>query len=142
MVKERFIGFDLGTQTLGIAISDEMGIVFPRPLFRFKKGNYLAAQNFIRELCRQEKIKHVAIGMPVNMDGTFSQRTSSVMRFIKDLKTSSPDLIISTVDERLTTVEAKERLRAMGLNERQQKDKVDSMAAAIILENFLRKQAL
>ena len=61
------------------------------------------------------------------------------MRFVEDLKKSKPDLIVDFQDERLSSVEAHERLALLGYNAKKQKDKVDMVAAQVILETYLKR---
>lgn len=136
----KIIGLDLGTVTLGIAITDENAqFVFGREVFRFKPGNYYLARTYLLDLVEKEKIERVVIGLPYNMDGTIGERGQSVMRFVEDLKKSKPDLIVDFQDERLSTVEAHERLALLGYNAKKQKDKVDMVAAQVILETYLKR---
>jgi putative Holliday junction resolvase len=134
----KWLAFDLGTQTLGIAVGQEKGFIFPRPVFRFPKGSYGLVKQFIQSLIIEEHIHQLVFGLPLNMNDTASERTLSVQRFVKELKELLPQVTIETTNEQLTTVEAKERLARLGYNEKQQKDLVDSMAAVIILEQYLK----
>jgi putative Holliday junction resolvase len=134
----KWIGFDLGTQTLGIAVGQREGFIFPRPVFRFPKGSYGLVKKYIQSFIVEERIDQLVFGLPLNMNGSASERTLSVERFVNELKTLLPKVTIVTTNEQLTTVEAKERLVGLGYNEKQQKDLVDSMAAVIILEQYLK----
>lgn len=134
---DKWIAFDLGTQTLGIAIGQRKGFIFPRPVFRFPRGNYALAQRYILALIANEHVHHLVFGLPLNMNGTTSERTVSVQRFVADLKGLLPKATIETTNEQLTTVEAHERLASLGYNHKQQKELIDSMAAVIILEQYL-----
>lgn len=134
----KWLAFDLGTQTLGIALGQREGFIFPRPVFRFPKGAYQRVKQFIQKLMVEEGVQHLVFGLPLNMNGTSSDRTLSVERFVKELKELLPNATIATTNEQLTTVEAKERLARLGYNEKKQKELVDSMAAVIILEQYLK----
>ncbi len=134
----KWLGFDLGTQTLGIAIGQRQGFIFPRPVYRFPKGAYGLVQKHIQLLMQEEHVNHLVFGLPFNMNGTSSERTKSVERFVQDLRLVLPKAIIETTNEQLTTIEAKERLAALGYNEKKQKELIDSMAAVIILEQYLK----
>ena len=65
---ERYIGLDLGTTTLGIAISDSLGIVYGRENFNFERGNYKKAREHVLDLVNKENIYNIVIGLQLNLD--------------------------------------------------------------------------
>lgn len=138
----KILGLDLGTTTLGIAITDEaQKFVFGREIFRFKPNNYYAARIYLSELCDKENVDTLVFGLPYNMDGSLGVRGESVKRFGEDLLKLRPLLRIEYQDERLSSVEAHERLSASGLKTIKHKDKIDMVAAVVILETYLKKGA-
>lgn len=138
----KIIGLDLGTTTLGIAITDEeQKIVFGREIFRFKAKNYYAAREYVLELAKKEKVTTIVIGLPYNMDGTSGERGQSVKRFGDDLLKASPELLVEYQDERLSSVEAHERLSAMGIKTIKHKETIDMVAAQVILETYLKARS-
>lgn len=74
------------------------------------------------------------------MDGTIGPRAESVMRFKSDLEEESPNLSVFLQDERLSTFEAKERLLASGLKQDKIKERIDEVAASVILESYLKRK--
>ncbi len=135
----KIIGLDLGTTTLGIAISDDsQKFVFGREIFRFKVNNYYAARQYVLELVNKEDIDTIVIGLPLNMDGSEGERAISTRRFADDLLKMKKNLIIRFQDERLTSVEADERLIAQGYDNKKRKEKIDMVAAMVILETYLK----
>lgn len=135
----KILGLDLGTTTLGIAITDEnQTFVFGREVYRFKPNNYYAAKNYVLDLVKKEHILTLILGLPLNMDGTEGERAQSVKRFASDLKNEQENLRIIFQDERLSTVEAHERLARLGLDNRKIKEKIDMVAAQVILETYLK----
>lgn len=135
----KIIGLDLGTTTLGIAISDDsQKFVFGREIFRFKANNYYAARQYVLELVNKEDIDTIVIGLPLNMDGSEGERAISTRRFADDLLKMKKNLIIRFQDERLTSVEADERLIAQGYDNKKRKEKIDMVAAMVILETYLK----
>lgn len=135
----KIIGLDLGTNTLGVALTDEsQKFVFGREVFRFKPNNYYAARNYVLDLAKKEKTNEIVLGLPLNMDGTEGERASSVKRFANDLLKENPNLNIHLQDERLSTVEAHERLSNIGLSSLKIKEKIDMVAAQVILETYLK----
>ncbi|MGE4341846.1 MAG: Holliday junction resolvase RuvX [Bacilli bacterium] len=138
----KIIGLDLGTTTVGIAITDEQQkFVFGREVYRFKARNYYAARMYIIELCRKEQVDLIVLGLPYNMDGSLGQRGESVKRFASDLQKVEPSLMIEFQDERLSSVEAHERLSATGLKTIKHRETVDMVAAQVILETYLNKRS-
>lgn len=135
----KLIGLDLGTNTLGVALTDEsQHFVFGREVFRFKPNNYYAARNYVLDLIKKEKTNEIVIGLPLNMDGTEGERAMSVRRFVSDLLKENADLMFHFQDERLSTVEAHERLAGLGCSFEKRKEKIDMVAAQVILETYLK----
>lgn len=133
----RYLGLDLGTKTLGVAISDRSNIIiFPHSTIRFPKEQYDIAIEKVREIIEKEEITDVAIGLPKNMDGTLGFASQRTLDFIPKLETLGVN--VYTVDERLTSVEAERILHENNLKSKDFKDKVDMEAATLILESYLR----
>lgn len=134
---DRYLGLDLGTTTLGIAINDTLGIVYGRENFKFKPGNYRAARIHLLEIIRKEQIKNVVIGLPLQLDGKEGERCASVRRFIDDIKKEEPNLNVIFFDESYSTIEAKEMLIDRGLRSNKIDKIIDMASATIILKRFL-----
>jgi putative Holliday junction resolvase len=133
----RILALDYGERNIGLAYSDEMGLtVQPLPsipnsiLWSFVKK----LQNVIRTLNIQEMV----LGIPLNMDGTLGDAARRMEQIMVELR-SRINLPLTGIDERLSTVEALEIWKS--LNQKQQKKyrTVDSLAAALILERYLRE---
>ncbi len=137
-MQDKVIGLDLGTTTLGIAYSDVFGFVHGIETFRFPKNQYIVARKHVLELLEKMDIKEVAIGLPLHLSGEMSEMANNVMRFREDLLKEKPDLIINTVDERLTSVSANRSISEQGMNHKQRKESVDRIAACIILDTYVR----
>ncbi len=134
---KRYLGLDLGTKTIGVAITDRANIlVVPYKLIKFSFEDYEQAKKEIIDIVNKEKITDIAIGLPKNMDGSLGFASQRTMNFVKllDLK----DVNISLVDERLTTMESQKILHNNNLKEKDFKDKIDMQSAVIILETYLR----
>ena len=137
-MQDKIIGLDLGTTTLGIAYSDVFGFVHGIETFRFPKNQYIVARKHVLELCEKMMINEIAIGLPLHLSGEMSDMANNVIRFKDDLLKETPDLIINTVDERLTSVSANRSISEQGMNHKQRKDSVDRIAACIILDTYVR----
>ncbi len=137
---ERILGLDLGTTTLGMAINDSLGIkCHPYENFRFEVNNYKKARTHVKEVIQKENIKTIVLGLPLNMDDTEGERALSARRFKADLEKEIEDINIILVDERLTSVEAHERLFNQGLPLKKHKETIDAVAASIILETYIER---
>lgn len=137
-MEKRYIGLDLGTTTLGISISDSLGIVHGKENYCFNRGNYRAARIHLLELVKKENIYDIVIGLPLQLDRKEGERCKSVRRFIDDLKKEEEKINVVFYDESFSTLEAKERLERCGFNYKQTKERIDMMSAVIILEDYLR----
>lgn len=132
------LGLDLGTTTVGIAYSDALGFVHGIETFRFDRNQYIVARKHVLEVLDKMMINEVAIGLPLHFNGEMSEMAKNVIRFKEDLLKERPNLIINTVDERLTSVSANNSISEMGMNHKQRKESVDRIAACIILDTYVR----
>ena len=137
-MQERILGLDLGTTTLGVAYSDALGFVHGVETFRFDRNQYIVARKHVLELLDKMMINEIAIGLPLHKSGDMSDMANNVMRFRDDLLKERPNLIINTVDERLTSVMANHSISEQGMNHKQRKESVDRIAACIILDTYVR----
>lgn len=136
---EKYIGLDLGTKSLGIAVCDSLGIIHPRENYNFEKGNYKKAREHLIDILEIENIKNVVIGLPLRLEGRVEgDRCESVRRFMTDILKVKPILNVIYWDESYSTIEARERLKDEGLKEEKIKKIIDMMSAVVILEDYLR----
>lgn len=134
----RILALDFGTKHVGLATSDELGITV-RPLPSIPNRNRRDLLQRLKTAVQELAIECLVVGIPVNMDGSAGMAVERVQHFMQFLQ-QGLRLPLRAVDERLSTVEAAEIWR--GMNARQQKKyrTLDSLAAAIILERFLREE--
>jgi len=131
----RILALDHGTRRIGVAVSDELKII-AQPL------EFIAAEPFadfmvrLKELIQEKEIELILVGMPRNMDGTYGPAAIKVQEFVSALKAAIP-LRIKKWDERLTTAQANRVLINANVRRDQRKQKVDKMAAAILLQSYL-----
>ena len=138
---KQLLGLDLGTTTLGIAITDKLGIaVHGRETFRFEPGNFKKAREHVLEICEKEGITELVLGVPYYASGDVSPHAESCLRFKKDLLNVNSNLQIHEVDESYSTIEADEKLQEMNLSATKRKELVDEYAAVVILERYLRQK--
>ena len=133
----RYVGLDLGTRSLGIAVSDVVGIVHAREEFLFPKHHYRLAVERAIALLDEEKIEDVVLGYPLNMDGSLSEGTLRSERFKDALLKERPGIHVYFQDERLSTLSADEIMREHGVARKERGQRIDRAAAALILEDFM-----
>lgn len=134
----RILGLDLGTKTLGLSITDEARIIVkPLPVIRFERENYDEALKKVTNIINEYNISEVVLGLPKNMDGTLGFAANRSMHFKELLE--SIGLIVYLEDERLTTKSAEDLIHASNQNVKNTKHKIDSIAACIILETYLKR---
>lgn len=134
----RAAGIDYGKVRVGVAVSDELGaMAHPRP---YLDGRSMRAiLDGLRQLCSSEGIDTLVLGLPRQLDGSEGLAARRVRRFSALLK-QHLGLRVVLVDEWLSTREAHSRLQAGGHDARSARSRVDSAAAAILLQSWLDAQ--
>ncbi|WP_139974356.1 MULTISPECIES: Holliday junction resolvase RuvX [Brucella/Ochrobactrum group] len=128
-------GLDLGTKTIGLAVSD-LGLSFahPRPVIKRAKFS-LDAQVLLKAL-DGDKVGVIVIGLPMNMDGTSGPRVQATRAFVRTMQPLT-DLPFVFWDERLSTVAAERALIGMDVSRGKRAERIDSAAASFILQGAL-----
>lgn len=140
-MKERIMGLDYGSKTIGVAISDVLGLT-AQPLETIERsGENKLRRSLARivEIVREKDIKKIVVGLPINMDGRSGERAALTLEFVEKLKLRV-DIPIVMQDERLTTVEADEILDESGVKKQDRKQFIDQIAAGIILKEYMEKE--
>jgi putative Holliday junction resolvase len=132
-LKGRILAVDYGTKNIGLACSDELGLTV-RPLPSVPN---LGRKDF---LARLKEAVHLVLGIPVNMDGTRGDAAAVMERVMRAIQ-AALKMQITGVDERLSTVEALESWRELSPRQQKKYRTVDSLAAAFILERYLREHS-
>jgi putative Holliday junction resolvase len=128
-------GLDLGDKTIGVAVSDRgLSFAHPRPVIIRKKFSVDAAS--LIDLLTKENTGAVVIGLPINMDGSEGPRAQASRAFVRNIARMT-DLPFAFWDERLSTVAAERSLIEMDMSRAKRKTKIDSAAAAFILQGVL-----
>jgi putative holliday junction resolvase len=134
-------GIDLGTKTIGIAVSD-LGLSLATPRAMIPRKKFTQDAEALLAVLAREKAAGVVIGLPVNMDGSEGPRAQSTRAFVRNLSRMT-DLPFVFWDERLSTVAAERVLIEMDVSRAKRAGRIDSAAAAFILQGALdRIQAL
>ena len=134
----RYLGLDLGTKTLGIAISDKTNtIANPLKTLRFTTDNTDEIIDDVVDIINKYNITNVVLGLPKNMNNSLGFASQRSIDFQKILEKYT-DVKIELLDERLTTVEAENILISADVSRTKRKKVIDALAATIILETYLR----
>lgn len=131
----RILALDYGTVRIGVAVSDELGMLaHPRPYLPSNPSQ--RAIRLIRALVKSESIEGVLIGLPLNMNGTEGLSARKVRKFVSEL---APQLSVPVefIDERMTTVSAQRQLHESGKNTKSSRELIDSASAAVLLQAWL-----
>jgi putative holliday junction resolvase len=131
----RILALDHGTKRIGVAISDELKMI-AQPLEFVPAEPFAAFLARIQEIIRTKEVEMILVGLPRNMDGSYGPAALKVREFVGVLQTGVAMPIV-TWDERLTSAQAQRFLIEGGVRRQDRKEKVDKMAAAILLQSYL-----
>lgn len=136
----RYLGLDLGSKTLGIAISDKtLTIASVLKTIYFNADDYDSLIEPLKEIIIENEITKIILGYPLNMNGTIGQRAEITIEFKKKLENAF-HLEVILQDERLTSVISNQVLIDADISRKKRKKKVDGMAASLILQSYLNKE--
>lgn len=136
----KYLGLDLGTKTLGTALSDRDGkfAFFNKTLF-FNSEKYQELIPELKDIIDEEKVEKIVLGLPKNMNNTLGEAAQRSLRFKKILEdTFSLEVIMQ--DERLSTKEASTYMIKADMSRQTRKKKIDGLAAQIILQTYLDRK--
>lgn len=132
----RCMGLDVGTRTIGIAISDEMGMI-ATGVETIRRTSKERDYNRLKELVAQYGVNTMVVGFPKNMNGSIGERAEACKDMAEELKIVFPGMEMVLWDERLSTVAAHRVLIEADMSRNKRKKVVDTVAAVIILQNYL-----
>lgn len=136
----RILGIDYGEARVGIAITDALNITAQGLETIQRNGTDKTILRRLDEIIEQyPEIDTIVVGMPLNMNGTISQRAEITEKFIHKLKCKYNMMKIDSIDERLTTVEAHKTMNFLDVNKHKKRGIVDTISAVYILETYLNK---
>ena len=135
----RYLGLDLGSKTLGVAISDRTGLIASSYKVLRHNEEYDKLVSLVKKIVEDEDIDEIVLGFPKNMDNTIGFKGELSLSF-KDKLEKSIGIKVNLQDERLTTVEAERILISNNTTRKNRKKVIDSMAATIILQSFLESR--
>lgn len=131
----KLLGLDLGTRTIGVAVSDGMRYS-ATPLETIKRTKFTADAERLLELIAENAAVGIVIGLPLNMDGSEGPRVQSTRAFVRNLAQKTP-LPIAFWDERLSTAAVQRMLIEADTRRDRRAEVVDKLAASYILQGFL-----
>ena len=131
----RIMGLDVGTHTIGMAISDELGLT-AQGLKTLKRKSMEEDFKEIAEVIHQFGIEKIVVGLPKNMNGSLGKQAEFVLEWIGVLK-DNVRVPVVTWDERLSTVGASKVLLEADVSRKKRKQVIDKLAAVLILQGYL-----
>lgn len=134
-----YLGLDLGSKTLGLAISDRTSTI-ASSLTVLRYNNYDELLNELDSIVYTRGVDAFVLGNPLNLDGSLSKRSIETLEFKKLLESRYPTKEIIMQDERLSTVEAERMLISNDTKRKNRKKVIDKIAATIILQAFLDRR--
>lgn len=136
----RIIGLDLGTKTLGVAVSDNTETISTGlTTLRFEENKPSMIIDDLKEIINYYNAGLIVIGLPKNMNNTLGDAVTRTREFIKVLN-NNIDIKVVEQDERLSSVSANNILISADISRKKRKKKVDTIAATIILQSYLDKR--
>lgn len=131
----RLFGLDLGTKTIGIAVSDG-GLMVASPMYTIRRTKFTRDAQELAGLVRREGVFGLIIGLPLNMDGSEGPRAQATRAFVRNLASHVP-IPVAYWDERLSTVAAERAMLDADMSRAKRAANIDSAAAAFILQGAL-----
>jgi putative Holliday junction resolvase len=131
----RTFGLDVGTRTVGVAVSDALGMT-AQPLTTLRRTGLRADLAELRRLAETHEVSHAVVGLPLNMDGSEGPSAAAARAFGEALARAL-DITVEYQDERLSTVAAQRALLEADVPRARRREVVDQVAAALILQTWL-----
>jgi putative Holliday junction resolvase len=139
----RYLALDVGDRRVGVAVSDETGSI-AAPLTVIRRASKVQDFAHIARLVRELEVGGLIVGHPLNDDGSAGPQAQRIERYAlalaKDLQADGLDLPLTLWDESLSTRRAQQAMIAAGRKARQRRARLDAVAAAVILQDYLDAQ--
>lgn len=132
----RIMGLDLGDATIGVAVSDELGMI-ANGITTIKRKNINFDIESLKKIICEKDIKKIVVGLPKNMNNTIGPMGEKTIEFAEILRTNFPGIEVEMWDERLTTCAAERTLIEADVRRKDRKRVIDKLAAVLILQNYL-----
>lgn len=131
----RRLGIDHGEKRVGLSLSDEEGLI-ASPLTTLPRENADKLLDLVVDKARELAVEEIVVGLPLNLDGSEGASARRARRFAERLELAA-ELPVVLWDERMSTLAAQRSLREAGITAKKQKDMVDRVAAAVLLQSYL-----
>ena len=135
----RILGIDYGDARVGVAITDELNITAQGLETIQRNQSDKIVLRRLDEILDTYEVDTIVVGLPLNMDGTMSERAEITKKFVHKLKCKYNKIKIEVIDERLTTVAAHKTMNFLDVNKHKKRNIVDTISAVYILETYLNK---
>ena len=135
----RYMGLDVGDKTIGVAMSDEIGLTANPVTVISRTGSLKREIGEIRRMVEENGIGRIVVGMPFMLDGSVGIQAEKVQAFVEHLRRRITVPVV-TWDERLTTAEVERILIASDQSREKRKKVIDKMAAAVILRSYMDRE--
>ena len=135
----RYLGLDLGSKTLGVAVSDVTGFIASSYGTIRHEEDYDSLIEEVKKLVDKLNIDAIVLGFPKNMNNTIGERALTTLDFKEKLEQNF-NIEVVMQDERLSTVESTNYMLEADISRKKRKAKVDALAANIILQTYLDKE--
>ncbi len=137
---KRYLGLDLGTKTLGVAVSDLTNtIASSLTIIRFDSEDYNYTKDELESIIKEYNITDIVLGLPKNMNNSIGFRAEATLEYKSALEAWF-NINVIMQDERLTTVEATNYMLEGNLSRKKRKKRIDALAATIILQTYLDRK--
>lgn len=135
----RILALDVGSKTIGIAMSDPMGWI-AQGIRTIRRGATDADCRDLKKMIEENEVGKIVVGLPLNMNGSEGPQAVAIRRFVEEMKKIIPPIPVELWDERLSTVAAERALLEADLSRAKRKEVIDYMAAVQILQGYLEAQ--
>lgn len=133
----RILGLDLGSKTVGMAVSDYLGIIAnPIGTLRIEENNLEQALELVKEEVKKQGAEKIVLGLPKNMNGSIGFQAEYCLKF-KEMLENEIQLPVIMIDERMTSTMANNIMLKADMSRNKRKQNVDKLAATIILQSYL-----
>ncbi len=131
----KILGLDVGSATIGVAVSDSLGWT-AQGVTTIRRKNMQRDLNFLRKLIRDHDVTEIVVGLPMKMNGELDRQTRKILHFAKILR-NTLHIPVKTWDERFSTVAANKALERGNVKKKKKAALIDKVAAIIILQGYL-----
>jgi putative pre-16S rRNA nuclease len=139
-MKKRVMALDVGTKRIGVAVSDEIGMLAQGRGYISRSSNKKAVEE-VRMTAEKEQVRGIVVGFPVNMDGTIGERARDARKFAEQVA-GATGVSVTLWDERLSTKEAERVMISADVSRKKRKEVIDKVAAQIILQGYLDSEEI